>query len=80
MRIEDTGDAGKNAIKGIEAMEDFFRAIQMPTNLKELGIEPTDEEIATLAKKWADTCGGSGGSAKELHEEDAKEIYMRSRY
>ena len=30
----------ETAILGIEAMEDFFRSIHMPTNLKELGVTP----------------------------------------
>ncbi len=42
------------AAAGIEAMEDFFRSINMPTNLRELGCEPTDAQIAELADKCCD--------------------------
>lgn len=79
MGVADTGDAKKNAMLGIEALEEFFREINMPTSLKELGVEPTDEEIAELAKKCAVACGGEGGSAKKLTEEDMKEIYIRAK-
>lgn len=79
MGVADTGDAKKNAMLGIEALEEFFREINMPTSLKELGVEPTDEEIAELAKKCAIACGGEGGSAKKLTEEDMKEIYIRAK-
>ena len=67
------------ALKGIEATEQFFRDIQMPTNMRELGITPTDEQIAELAKKCAITTGNNLGSAKVLHEEDMKKIYEMSR-
>lgn len=79
MGVEDSGDAKVNAMKGIEALEEFFRIIDMPTNLKELGIDPTEEQISELAKKWAATCGGKGGSAKILSEEDAKNIFINAK-
>lgn len=45
----------KTALKGIEAMEDFYHEIGMPVNFKELGIAPTDEQI----KEMADSCSKS---------------------
>ena len=56
-------------------MEEFYHAIAMPTNLKELGLDPTDEQIATMARSCAEACGGAKGSIRVLHEEDMKEIY-----
>ena len=38
MGVEEGEDVKATAIKGIEAVEDFYREIEMPTNLKELGI------------------------------------------
>ena len=67
------------ALKGIEATENFFRQINMPTNMRELGITPTDEQIAELAKKCAITTGNNLGSAMVLHEEDMKKIYEQAR-
>lgn len=63
------------AQKGIEAMEDFYRRIGMPTNLRELGIEPTGEQILEMAESCARAAGGRKGSAKVLCQEDMAEIY-----
>ena len=67
------------ALKGIEAMEDFYREINMPTNLKELGVNASDEELALMAHKCAVGVNGAKGSAKLLHEEDMLAIYKMSR-
>ncbi|MDE6704312.1 MAG: iron-containing alcohol dehydrogenase [Treponemataceae bacterium] len=74
---DDTDEAV--ARKGIEATESFFRAIQMPTNLRELGIAPTDAQIAELAKKCAVTSNDNLGRAKVLHEADMRAIYQAAR-
>ena len=63
------------AMRGIEAMEDFFRAINMPTNLRELGVQPTRKELEEMARKCSIASGGAQGSAKVLHEEDMLKIY-----
>lgn len=63
------------ALKGIEAMEDFYRRIGMPTNLRELGITPTEEQIQQMAESCARASGGSKGSAKVLYQEDMAEVY-----
>ncbi|MCI1208522.1 MAG: iron-containing alcohol dehydrogenase [Treponema sp.] len=67
--------AGKSAIKGIEAMEHFYRSIHMPTSLTELGINPTDEQMKEMAKRCAAAAGGHAGSAKVLYEDDMYKIY-----
>lgn len=79
MELEDQGTDEEIALRGIEAMEDFFRSIRMPTNLRELGVTPTEEELILMAKKCADGVGGAMGSAKVLHEEDMLAIYRASR-
>ena len=48
MGLEDTGDAEEMAVHGIEAMEAFFREIKMPTNLRELGLTPSEEELKEI--------------------------------
>ena len=65
----------ETAMKGIEAMEEFFRSIGMPTNLKELGVEPSEDDIKLLAKNCAIATGGKIGSAMVLREEDMENIY-----
>ncbi len=79
MDVEDRGSDEEIALKGIEALEDFFRKINMPTNLRELGVEPTEEELALMAKKCADGVGGEKGSAKVLNEEAMLSIYRASK-
>ena len=39
------------ALKGSEAMEDFYREIKMPTNLRELGVNATDDDLKLIAHK-----------------------------
>lgn len=78
MDIENTGSDEEIALKGIEATEAFFKSIGMPVNLRELGVEPTDEELALMAHKCAVGLGGSGGSAKKLNESDMLNIYRAS--
>ena len=63
------------ALEGIAAMEAFFRKINLPVTMKELGIELTDEQIEELARKCSVACGGKKGSAKVLKESDMKIIY-----
>ena len=38
MGVEESDDVKSTALKGIEAVEEFYRMIEMPTNMKELGI------------------------------------------
>lgn len=79
MGVQDSGTDEEIALKGIEAMEDFYRVIKMPTNLRELGIEPTEEELAIMAHKCAVGVGGQSGSAKVLKEADMLEIYKMAK-
>lgn len=67
------------AVKGIELTEEFFHSIDMPINMKELGIEPTEEQILEMADGCARATGGSVGCAKVLYQEDMAEIYRMAR-
>lgn len=75
MGVRDEGSKEEIALKGIEATEDFFRKIHMPTTMTELGIHPTKEELELMAHKCSIASGGKKGSAKVLVEEDMLEIY-----
>ena len=67
------------ALAGIEAFEDFLRAINMPTNIRELGLELDDESIDKLS--WKCTFEGKRtiGSFKVLGLEDIKAIYRMAK-
>ena len=69
----------ETALAGIRAMEAFYRRIGMPTNMKELGVEPTDEQIEEMAAAVAVVCGDPFGSAKKLSKKDVTEIYRTAR-
>ena len=51
----------------------------MPTNLRELGVNATDEDLVEMAHKCAVGVGGSMGSARLLYEKDMLEIFKASR-
>ncbi len=72
-------DEEDTILKGIEAVEEFYRSIHMPTNMKELGVEPTDEQIEEMAEKCSIAKGGSCGIVKQLKKEDMIEIYRMAR-
>lgn len=65
----------ETALHGIEAMEHFYRQIGMPTNLKELGVNATEEELREMARKCAVGVKGGKGSARFLKEEDMLTIF-----
>ena len=65
----------ETALRGIGAMAAFFRSIGMPTNLKELGVSPSDDDFKLLAKNCAVAVGGRIGSAMPLYEADMEAIY-----
>ena len=78
MEVENTGTDEEIALRGIEAMEDFYRSIEMPTNLRELGVQPTEDELKDMAHKCAVGVGGAKGSAKILDEAAMLEIFKAS--
>lgn len=78
MDVKDEGTDEEIALKGIEAMEDFYRSIKMPTNLRELGVNATEEDLVTMAHKCAVGVGGEMGSARVLNEQDMLEIFRMS--
>ena len=78
MDVKDEGTDEEIALKGIEAMEDFYRSIKMPTNLRELGVNATEEDLVTIAHKCAVGVGGEMGFAKVLNEQAMLEIFRMS--
>ena len=78
MGVEEGENAEETALRGIEAMEAFYRRIGMPTTIRELGIDPTDEQLVEMARKCSVACGGKKGSAKTLEEADMLAIYRNS--
>lgn len=75
MGVERGGTDGETALKGIEAMEDFYRSIHMPTCFSELGIAPTRRQLETMASMCIVAGGGKKGAARILYEADCLKIY-----
>lgn len=73
--ISPCGTEDETAVRGIEATEDFFRSLEMPVTIKELGVEPTDRQIEEMADKCCVVCGGTLGTALPLHRDDMINIY-----
>jgi alcohol dehydrogenase YqhD (iron-dependent ADH family) len=65
----------ETALRGIEAQERFYREIGMPTSIRELDIDPTEEEIRWMAKDGVRKPGGSLGAAMTVYEEDLYRIF-----
>jgi alcohol dehydrogenase YqhD (iron-dependent ADH family) len=76
----DFTDPEGTAEKGIEAMERFYHAIGMPTNIKELiGKDITDEEIKEMVRKCSRNYTATCGGLKVLKAEDMEAIYKMAR-
>ena len=76
----DFTDPEGTALRGIEAMEIFYRNIGMPVNIHELiGREITDEEIHEMVRKCSRNFTATTGSFKVLYADDMEAIYRMAR-
>ena len=67
------------ALRGIEALENFFRTFDMPTSISELGISKvTEEEIEEMAVKCTFFGKRTIGGFKVLNKEDIANIYRNA--
>jgi len=79
MQVNGAGTDAEMALKGIEAFEDFCRAIHMPVNMRELGVHPVEEQIAEMAQKCVKGMGGPVGKVVKLQAADIEEIFRMAR-
>ena len=76
----DFSDPEGTALRGIEAVENFYHAIGMPARIHELlGRDVTDEEIRELARKCSQDGAITVGSFKVLAREDMEAVYKLAR-
>ena len=75
MGVTTDGTDEEIALKGIDAMVDFYHSIGMPASFHELGIDPTDAQIDEMARRCLEACGSALGSAKKLSLDDMITIY-----
>ena len=72
-------DARSTALRGIEAIEDFFRAIGMPVSIPDLiGRQATDEEIDEMVRKCSRGGKMNIGAMEVLKPEDMTAIYRQA--
>ncbi len=76
--VQEASDEEVTALKGIEAMESFFRSIGMPTNIHELGYDLTDEQVKELAHKCY-VANGTMHGFRDIAEEDMARIFAMAR-
>lgn len=67
------------ALAGIAAFEKLFHELNMPTNLRELGCEPTAAQVAELADKCCDGDTHTVGHFLPLHRSDVAKILTDAR-
>ncbi len=76
----DFSDPEGTALRGIEAVENFYHAIGMPARIHELlGRDVTDEEIREMARKCSQDGAITVGSFKVLAREDMEAVYKLAR-
>lgn len=75
----DFSNQEKTALAGIEAMEAYYKSIDMPISIKELGVELNDDQIKELAYKCSFQNTRTVGGVKALNTEDMIEIYKMAR-
>jgi alcohol dehydrogenase len=69
----------KTAIAGIEAMEDFYRSIGMPTSVSEMDIDMTEAQVKEMALKCSFQNARTVGNFKVLKTEDMEAIYRMAK-
>ena len=79
MGVEPEAEKLKTAQKGIEAMEDFYHALDMPVCIGDMGIELTEEQMRELAEKCSHVGKRTIGCIKKLDQEDMYQIYKEAR-
>jgi alcohol dehydrogenase YqhD (iron-dependent ADH family) len=80
MGVTTDGTDEEIALKGIEAMVDFYHSIGMPASFHELGIDPTDAQINEMARRCLEASGSALGSAKKLSLDDMIAIYRAANH
>ncbi len=76
----DFDDVEATALSGIAAFERFFRDIEMPVTIGELGIpDITDAQIEEMVEKCSWNGGRTVGNFMKLDKDDMRRIYQMAR-
>ncbi|QTQ14332.1 iron-containing alcohol dehydrogenase [Treponema parvum] len=79
MKKPSKGDEEKTALEAIAKMEAFFKSVNMPISIKELGLDLSDAQCEQLAVNctWQGT--RTVGAVKKLGKAELTEIYKKAR-
>jgi alcohol dehydrogenase YqhD (iron-dependent ADH family) len=75
MGVTATGSDEAVALAGIEAMEAYFRSINMPVSIGDMDISPTDAQLEEMALKCSRYDGRTIGGFKKLDRGDMLNIF-----
>lgn len=76
----DPNDLQGTADKGIECLHNWFVELGMPTKFSDLGLNPTDAEIDTMAEQAVTVFGGDHiGVIKPIYKQDVIDILNLAR-
>lgn len=76
--LERDSDLEKEALLTIKKMEEYFKSIDMPISIPELGIDATAEDIEEIAEKCTFFGKRTIGNFKVLNKEDMIAIYKKA--
>lgn len=79
MGVAPESDDTMTAVKGIEAMEEFYRTLDMPVSIRDMGIELSEEQMRELAEKCSHFGKRTIGCIRKLDTEDMYQIYRAAR-
>lgn len=77
--VEKKATAKETAILGLEKLNEFYRDIDMPTNMRELGVTPSDAEIEELSIKATNFGGRLIGNTIGLDKDDLIKVYKAAK-
>lgn len=72
-------DPEQTALEGIDVMEAFFKSINMPTSISDMGIDLTEEQIKELGRSCSFNETRTIGGIQVLKREDMENIYRMAR-
>ena len=79
MEVEPQGSEKEMAQTGIEAMEEFFWSLELPTTIAEAGIEMSDADLQDMAVRCTYGHTRTVGALKKLGEKEIADILKMAR-
>ena len=79
MGVEPAESDEATGLKGIEAMEEFYRSLEMPVKISDMGIQLTEKQMEELAEKCSHFGKRTVGCMKKLTKDDVYLIYKEAR-